>query len=89
MVRHNRDEFSRCRIIQHFVVTIIRNDPLGCFTDHQFCRESGPLQCWPHKISDFDPAVIAAMKKMETTLDAINVCAPTVHHINEGSVVSY
>ncbi|HXY03481.1 MAG TPA: site-specific integrase [Terriglobales bacterium] len=33
-------------------------------------------------IKAFDPAVIAAMKKMETTLDAINVCAPTVHHIN-------
>jgi len=27
-------------------------------------------------------AVLAAMKKMEATLDAINVCAPTVHHIN-------
>jgi len=35
-------------------------------------------------IKAFDPAVIAAMKKMETTLDAINVCAPTAHHINEG-----
>ena len=33
-------------------------------------------------IKAFDPAVLAAMKKMETTLDAINVCAPTVHHIN-------
>ncbi len=30
----------------------------------------------------FDPAVLAAMKKMETTLDAMNACAPTVHHIN-------
>lgn len=33
-------------------------------------------------IKTFDPAVLAAMKKMETTLDAMNVCAPTVHHIN-------
>jgi len=33
-------------------------------------------------IKAFDPAVLAAMKKMETTLDAINVRAPTVHHIN-------
>jgi len=33
-------------------------------------------------IKAFDPAVLAAMKKMETTLDAMNACAPTVHHIN-------
>jgi hypothetical protein len=30
----------------------------------------------------FDPAVLAAMKWMETTLDAMKVCAPTVHQIN-------
>jgi hypothetical protein len=33
-------------------------------------------------IKAFDPAVLAAMKKMETTLDTMNACAPTVHHIN-------
>ena len=33
-------------------------------------------------IKAFDPAVLAAMKKMETTLDAMKLCAPTVHQIN-------
>lgn len=33
-------------------------------------------------IKAFDPAVLAAMKRMETTLDAMNSCAPTVHQIN-------
>jgi hypothetical protein len=33
-------------------------------------------------IKAFDPAVLAAMKRMETTLDAMKVCAPTVHQIN-------
>ena len=33
-------------------------------------------------IKAFDPAVLVAMKKMEATLDAMNACAPTVHHIN-------
>jgi hypothetical protein len=41
------------------------------------------------RIKTFDPAVLAAMKKMETALDAMNVCAPTVHHIHKSSVVSY
>jgi hypothetical protein len=35
-------------------------------------------------IKAFDPAVLAAMKRMETTLDAMKVCAPTVHQINKG-----
>jgi integrase len=39
-------------------------------------------------IKAFDPAVLAAMKRMETTLDAMKPCAPTVHQINLGSVVS-
>ena len=30
-------------------------------------------------IKAFDPAVLAAMKRMETTLDAMKLCAPTVH----------
>jgi len=33
-------------------------------------------------IKAFDPAVLAAMKRMETTLDAMKLCAPTVHQIN-------
>jgi hypothetical protein len=33
---------------------------------------------------DFDPAVLAAMKWMETTSDAMKICAPTVHQINQG-----
>jgi integrase len=33
-------------------------------------------------IKAFDPAVLAAMKKMETTLDALAECAPTVHPMN-------
>jgi hypothetical protein len=33
-------------------------------------------------IKAYDPAVLAAMKRMETTLDAMKLCAPTVHQIN-------
>jgi integrase len=33
-------------------------------------------------IKAFDPAVLAAMKRMETTLDAMKLCAPIVHQIN-------
>jgi hypothetical protein len=33
-------------------------------------------------IKAFDPAVLAAMKRMETTLDAMKPCAPTVRQIN-------
>jgi integrase len=33
-------------------------------------------------IEAFDSAVLAAMKRMETTLDAMKLCAPTVHQIN-------
>jgi integrase len=33
-------------------------------------------------IKAFDPAVLAAMKKLETTLDAASQSAPTVHQIN-------
>ncbi len=33
-------------------------------------------------IKAFDPAILAAMKGMETTLDAMKLCAPTVHQIN-------
>jgi integrase len=33
-------------------------------------------------IKAFDPAVLAAMKRMEATLDAMKLCAPTVHQIN-------
>jgi integrase len=33
-------------------------------------------------IKAFDPVVLAAMKRMETTLAAMKVCAPTVHQIN-------
>jgi hypothetical protein len=33
-------------------------------------------------IKAFDPAVLAAMKRIETTLDAMKVFAPTVHQIN-------
>ena len=33
-------------------------------------------------IKAFDPAVLAAMKKMETTLDALAECAPAVHQMN-------
>jgi hypothetical protein len=33
-------------------------------------------------IKAFDPAVLAAMKKMETTLDAMKQSAPRVHHVN-------
>jgi hypothetical protein len=33
-------------------------------------------------IKAFDPAVLAAMKRMETTLDAMKLCAPTVQQIN-------
>ena len=45
-------------------------------------RHAKPHVTRERYIKAFDPAVLAAMKKMETTLDAINVCAPTVHHIN-------
>jgi site-specific recombinase XerD len=33
-------------------------------------------------IKAFDPAVLAAMKKMETTLDAMKQSAPRVHRVN-------
>ncbi|HET8925574.1 MAG TPA: tyrosine-type recombinase/integrase [Candidatus Acidoferrum sp.] len=33
-------------------------------------------------IKAFDPAVLAAMRKLETSLDAISQSAPTVHQIN-------
>jgi hypothetical protein len=33
-------------------------------------------------IKAFDPAVAAAMKKLETTLDVLDQSAPTVHQIN-------
>jgi len=33
-------------------------------------------------IKAFDPAIRAAMKRMETTLDAMKLCAPTVRQIN-------
>ncbi len=33
-------------------------------------------------IKAFDPAVLAAMKKLETTLDALNQSAPVVHQMN-------
>lgn len=33
-------------------------------------------------IKAFDPAVVAAMRRMENTLDAMRPCAPTVHQIN-------
>jgi len=31
-----------------------------------------------------DPAVLAAMEKLEATLDAMNECAPRVRHVNQG-----
>jgi hypothetical protein len=33
-------------------------------------------------IKAFDPAVLAAMKKLETTLDVLSQSAPIVHQIN-------
>jgi hypothetical protein len=33
-------------------------------------------------IKAFDPAVVAAMKKLEATLDAMSQSAPIVHQIN-------
>jgi integrase len=33
-------------------------------------------------IKAFDPAVLAAMKRMEATLDALEECAPAVHQMN-------
>jgi len=33
-------------------------------------------------IKAFDPAVLAAMRKLETSLDAISQSAPIVHQIN-------
>ena len=33
-------------------------------------------------VKALDPTMLVAMKWMQTTLDAITVCAPTVHKIN-------
>jgi integrase len=45
-------------------------------------RHAKPHVTKDRYIKAFDPAALAAMKRMETTLDAMKVCAPTVHQIN-------
>lgn len=44
-------------------------------------RHAKPHVTKEHYIKAFDPAVLAAMKSMEATLDAMNACAPRVHQI--------
>ena len=48
----------------------------ACPAAQKSARDQGSL----HRA--FDPAVLAAMRRMETTLDAMKVRAPTVHQIN-------
>ena len=77
MVKAIASENDLTRTTQQHIESVLR----GIFT------HAKAYSAKERYINASDPAVLAAMKRMETALHAMKVCAPTVRQTNQGSCV--